>query len=62
MLQPNFDALEVNETYYDCLTKVCVRVCVGGFRVSASVSLKTPCNRDEREDLLISVEAWSLQR
>ena len=41
---------------------VCVCVCVGGFRVSASVSLKTPCNRDEREDLLISVEAWSLQK
>lgn len=43
-------------------TEMCVYVCVAGFRVSASDSLKTLSNRDELEDLLKSVEAWSLQK
>lgn len=42
---------------------MCARRCgVGGFRVSASDSTKTLSSRDELEDLLISVKAWSLQK
>lgn len=42
---------------------MCARRCgVGGFRVSASDGTKTLGSRDELEDLLISVKAWSLQK
>lgn len=48
----------------DVRLRVCMCVCVVGvgFRVSASDSLKTLGHRDETEDLLISVDAWLLQR
>jgi len=44
---------------HKCVSK---RVGIGGFGASAFDRTKTLNKRDEHENLLISVEAWSLQR